>query len=315
MILSYDCRLACLALFGVGLMQWLFASLLRLLSPVSRPAVEKLRARWMERIGFVEAVASHLAAFALVFGILVPQYIRNEVNLSQERVGLACIAVALGVAVRYAYALARAIGLIWISRQQGKTLIVGSLYEKSFFFSPNPGSLLAVAGFLSPKIILSRSLLGSEPLSPDALEIALAHEQAHLRQFDNLKLLILSSLSLPYGSASQLNRWRRAAEIAADEDAVAGCRPRAILLAETLLRAARATRRASQATLGLGLLPHEEDLVERIHRLLDGETASFPTKQRATVGATLLLVGAACILLCFAIAPFSDCAEYLLHLG
>jgi hypothetical protein len=223
---------------------------------------------------------------------------------------------ALLVGARYAYALTRAISLIHSSRGQRRMGVASSVVGTPIQLAGNDYPLLAVAGFLSPKILVSRRLLDSGALSSDALEIALAHERAHLRQFDNLKLLILSSLDLPLCSTSVLRRWRRAAEIAADDDAAAGSRRNAILLAETLLTTARMVPHEPQTALALGLLPHEEDLEDRIHRLL-GEAAAggVCVKPFSRIGATLLLFCLASLLLLFAFAPFHNCTEYLLHLG
>lgn len=316
MVLSYGVRLVCLVLFSTGLLQITITLLLGLFCSALRHLSTGLSPRWRERACFAVPIASHLVAFAAVLSIIVPQYIRHEVNLASERVGIICVAGALLVAVRYVYALGRAIGLMRRARRLGEPSVIGSVAGIPIRIIQHEHPLLAVTGFFAPRIIGSRRLLNSGTLSEEALEIALAHECAHLRQFDNLKLFLLASLDLPFESASALRRWRRAAEIAADDEAAAGSRQRALLLAETLLAVARTATRRQHIAFALGLLPHEEDLEERIHRLLDEQTAdSPPRRQLNPTGVLLLVISATSLLLPLAIAPLHECAEYLLHLG
>jgi uncharacterized membrane protein YhdT len=288
--------------------------LLWLLSPSLYRAMAGLSARWQERACFALPVVSHLMAWLLVLLVIVPQYIHNETNFFKERVGIVCVSAALLVAVRYTYTLTRALLLIQSSQLQSEAIASSSATDVPIWITSSEYPLLAVTGFLAPKIVASRALLKSGVLSSEALKIVLAHERAHLNQFDNCKLLILSSLDLPLWSSCAVRRWRRAAEIAADDDAVDGCPQRAILLAETLLAAARAVPPLPQANFTLGLLPHEDDLEDRIHRLLGEETASGAhAKPVCLLGATLLLCGAATLLI--TLAPIHKWTEYLLHLG
>jgi hypothetical protein len=301
-------------LFSTGLLQIALALSLRLMAFSLRRAPSLcLNARWMERACFAKSIVPHLAAFLLVPAIVVPQYIHHETNLWKERVGIVCVIAALLIAARYAYALTRVVGFLLISRQQGETAVTGSADGVPIQIVRDSDPLLAVRGFLSPRILVSRRLF--EAVSPEALEVALAHERAHLRQLDNVKLLILWSLQLPCGSASALRRWRRAAEIAADHDAAGGSRRRAVLLAETLLASVRMGSCEPHSAVALGLLPHEEDLEDRIYRLLDDRPAAASVNPFSAVGTTLLALGTAALLLSFAIVPFHAFAEYLLHLG
>jgi Zn-dependent protease with chaperone function len=315
MQLSYWVRLLLLISFSAGLVQAVIALLMRLERPVFGRALARLSARWQERVCFTLPIVPHLAA-ALAACVIVPLYIYTETEPFNERVGVLCVAGALLVAARYAYALARALRLAWRARSAREPKIAASVAGVPVRLSTSEHAPLAVRGILWPEIIVSRSLLLPTALSPEALEIALAHEQAHIRQFDNFKLFVLSSLLLPgFPSAAQI-RWRRAAEIAADNDAAAGSRTRAILLAETLLTIARSEQERALPALVLPLLAHEEELETRIHRLLGEETRSAACDGRFNqLGTILLFFATAGLLLAFAIVPFHRFAECVLHLG
>ena len=316
MLLPYWLRLVCLALLSVGLMQSALVLLMQLLTPAINRALARLSARWQERACFAMPVIPHIAAFTLAAVVVAPQYILSETNLLKERVGVICVAGALAAAARYGYALVRASCLMRKTLPRQKPEVAVCAGGVSIQVAESEYPLLAVSGLLLPKIIVSRHLLDTAMLSPEALQIALAHEAAHIRHYDNLKLFVLSSLALPVGANAAVRRWRQAAEIAADRDAVAGSRVRAILLAETLLVAARAVPPHPMATVTLGLLPYEEDLENRIHHLLGNESGNGVYTGRFTLlGGGLILLGVAWLLLQLTLASFHGLAEYVLHLG
>ncbi|MGH9607063.1 MAG: hypothetical protein ACRD3N_15355 [Terracidiphilus sp.] len=323
MLLSYWLRLVCLLLFSLGLIQAALSLLLQLLAPALDRVLARLSPRWRERACFVLPLTPHLAAFMLVALAIAPQYIGGETNLLDERVAIACIAGALLAAARYAYALLRALRMIGgCPPAPNKTAIAAA----AAIAAGAPGvpvqiaesayPVLMVTGLLRPAITVSRRLLDRSLLSPEALEVAFAHELAHLRQWDNLKLFMLSSLALPGRGGAIAKRWRRAAEIAADSDAAAGSRARATLLAETLLVTAGAVPpQQALAPLALGLRSHEEDLQIRILRLIGEKPESAVHAGRLSLlAASLLLLCGASLLFPLALVPFHGVAECLLHL-
>lgn len=315
MLLSYWLRLVCLVLFSIGLIQAALALLLRLQAPAINRALARLSARWQERACFAFGLVSHLAAFVLAVAVVVPQYIRNEANSLNEHVGILCITGACLVAARYAYGLLRVLSLIRRALAQRRPGIAISIAGLPVWLMQSEHPLLAVEGLLSPRIVASRGLLDHLPLGSNECEIALAHENAHARHFDNLKLLALMSLSLPFGE-SQVRLWHRAAEIAADSDAVGGSRTRAILLAETLVAIARSVPDQPSGVLALSLLPHEADLETRIHCLLEEKAISVPrNKQFIWLGAGLILLAAFNLLFPLLVAFSHEFAEFLLHIG
>jgi hypothetical protein len=321
MFLSYWFRLICLVLFSVGTIQVALHLLLRLVMPLAEKSIDRLAARSQERIYFAVPTASHVVALLLTLLVVIPQYIRGETNPLQERVGIGCVAVALVVAVRYLYCILRAAGLLLqmrraYRRDEAPAVLAGGT---PVHISADTCPLLAVTGLFSPRIVLSQHLLDNPAFSPQLLEIALAHESAHMRHYDNLKHFVLASLALSHRTMEgPLRQWRHAAENAADDEAVSLNSSRAILLAEALLVAARAVPPQRASVFSLALLPHEEELDKRIGRLLRDESELAPTTPpswRQIIGAGAFLLGSSCALPHLFAASFHDAAEYVLHLG
>jgi hypothetical protein len=320
MLLSYWLRLACLVLVSVGILKVTLHLLIRLVMTLARPRVDQMSARFQERIYFITPVASHVLALLVSLLVVAPQYIRGETNPLQERVGVVCVTGAVLVAVRYLYGLLRATKLLLQMHPRRHVdepvVLVG---DTTVHICADGYPLLAVAGLFSPRIVLSQHLLNNASFSPQLLEIALAHEKAHLHQHDNLKHFILASFALAgLGMDGSLKRWRYAAEQAADDDAVSGCFSRAILLAETLLVAARAIPLQRTTAFWLGLLPHEEELDQRIGRLLRDVPVLAPTVTPSwlhMIYAAAFFLASACAILHLCAASLYEVAEYVLHLG
>ena len=321
MLLSYWPRLLCLALFSLGIIQIVLRLLLRVTMPFTNRIIGQMTARWQERFRFIVPAAPHMAALVLTVVVIALPYIRNETNPLPERVGLACGIGALAVAMRYLYGMLRAARLLLQERQvhtfDGEpAVLIGGV---QVHISEGSYPLLAVTGIFSPKIVISRQLLDNAAFSQDLLQIALAHENAHVSHRDNLKHLVLASLALSRSEKeSSLRRWRYAAEIAADDDAVAGNSSRAILLAETLLVAARTIPCQGASALSLGLRPHEEELDKRIDRLLRDDLMPAPAMDatwRHAMGATVLVFASVCGLLQLFATSIHRMSEFVLHIG
>ncbi|MBK7534033.1 MAG: M48 family metalloprotease [Myxococcales bacterium] len=108
-------------------------------------------------------------------------------------------------------------------------------------------------GLLRPRVVVAEALRAA--LDADALAAAMAHEAAHVRHRDPLRLWLgqlATDLQWPApGAARRLARWRSALELARDEEAckrgVAGPD-----LAAALIAAARLHSRSRGAVAGLG---------------------------------------------------------------
>jgi beta-lactamase regulating signal transducer with metallopeptidase domain len=150
---------------------------------------------------------------------------------------------------------------------------------------------------IRPRIILSPRI--TKALDAEALAAAFEHERAHARHRDPLRLWLAqlgSDLLWPWPAAhSRFQCWRRALELARDEEArlsgVAGPDLAAAIL--TALRFRRGAASVSAAALG-----GDESLVaERIARLMGALETEAPQAGRrgfwlfaVTVGITLAVL-------------------------
>lgn len=100
---------------------------------------------------------------------------------------------------------------------------------------------LCVGGYFRPAIYASSDLLSK--LDADERDAALAHEAAHARALDPLRVLLMAACPDWLGLFKLDAEWRqafaRACEFAADRDAAGGSPARALDLASALLKVAR----------------------------------------------------------------------------
>jgi Zn-dependent protease with chaperone function len=134
------------------------------------------------------------------------------------------------------------------------------------------------AGLLSPRIYVARSL--AERLSGDELEAVLAHEAAHLKRRDPLRLSVLRFLSCMLFWLPAVRRLTEdmadEAEIRADDHA---SRDRPLALASAILTLAQWTRPVPTAPAAVGF-DDRQDLLERRVRRLAGQ--DVPPRSRVT---------------------------------
>jgi beta-lactamase regulating signal transducer with metallopeptidase domain len=127
-------------------------------------------------------------------------------------------------------------------------------------------------GFLRPILIVSDTL--SKLLPPQQMSLAVEHERAHVRSWDNLKrlLLVFAPDLLPFTrSMRSLERnWAALAEWAADDHAVDGDARKALTLAETLVQVAKLGGEVQQnAHLSSLFALHSLDFRRRVDRLIE----------------------------------------------
>ena len=142
--------------------------------------------------------------------------------------------------------------------------------------------LMAVAGILRPRLIVSRSVLRA--LSVEQFAAAVRHERAHQASRDNLKrlcMLLVPGILPLSGSSRMIERsWHTFAEWAADDDAVDGSarhsRDLACDLAAALVRVARIGGNATPMPLATSLLGDSNALEARVDRLLHRRSPDPP---------------------------------------
>lgn len=151
---------------------------------------------------------------------------------------------------------------------------------------PKHDSPAAVTGFLRPRMNLSVGLCGF--LQAAELRAVIAHEQAHIRHRDPLRIWlaqVITDLQWPVPVARRRQRgWMRALELARDEEArrMDGVEPED--LASALIKAVRLSHGQTAASARASLTDDETFLAERVRRLL----GPLPTERHAQ-GRSILL--------------------------
>ena len=268
MTASYLLRLVCFSLAAFCALNLVSSALLRLFSgPLIRFA-GRMRASSAARLLFAARIAPSAAALLIVCALCIPSYLWLEPQSAQEEISGFCIfasALTLATALLSFLRTARA---VTASRQfftdSQRDAERASISGIPVLLIDSPRTT-ALAGISHPAIVFSRDIWNA--LRPDQRRAAVLHEQFHEQSRDNLKrlLLLLAPAFVPLAGLEKA--WKRFAEWAADDHAVAGDRLRSIALAETLVCVAKIGVSHSHA-LATSLLG--EDLEARIARLLDG---------------------------------------------
>jgi Zn-dependent protease with chaperone function len=291
MIFHYALRLLCLCLASFFLVN---AAVGLTTARSSRAAVrmaESMHARSAARFLLAVRLLPCALGIGAVLALCVPSYLWLEPPASSERIGWACLALALLGAAGWFVSLARVTRALAFSfrfnrawqQTGGETLLRGESPKAVIVEKDAP--LLALTGVFRPRLVVSRSVLRS--LSTEELELALQHENAHRISRDNLKrlFLLLSPTPIPlFGSFSSIERcWAKFSEWAADDEAVRGDSHRALSLAAALLRVARMGAAPQLSFLHTSFCAGDHDLSARVERLLGIQT--LPAKLHSSTRA------------------------------
>jgi beta-lactamase regulating signal transducer with metallopeptidase domain len=322
MQLSFLSRTICVGLISAGLLQLLFDALAWSMSSGLAKHSKFQRPRFVERCILLLGVFSGIVPTAMVIGFLLPAYIRAEDNKSAEAAGVIFAGTAITIAVCFIAQTGRVLLVLYrthrrcaVCKPLGKTTTGTQL-----LLDPSNAYVFATAGVVFPEIIVSRSMLEDERFSSEALEVGFAHENAHVRHLDNLKLLFLRSLphfnlrtkSFP----SLLSLWRLFTEVAADEESVNGSEARSLVLAEMLVAIAKESNCARDQAL-MTLASRDEYLKIRVDRLLQPKHLPRRTVITSTASSLAFISFAiTCIVLAYVCSHAGhSIAEYLLHIG
>ncbi|HVT99680.1 MAG TPA: hypothetical protein VHE33_19425, partial [Acidobacteriaceae bacterium] len=286
MTLSWTLRLLCLLLVVTGLSLALSQLALALASRSILRRLDSLTARWRERILYLLQIGPALFAAVVAAALCLPAYLRGETNVESERVGILFLLAAALTAFWFGQALLRGLRITLRTlrfartcRRSGQRLQHNS--DIPLLAVPDSGPPVRLIGFLHPLILVSPSM---STLAPAALDLAIAHERSHAAHRDNWKLLTLSFLPRPLPGGDPWNRpWHRAADWAADDDAVRGDSTRSLLLAETLITVARAANSSRAPYICTALATADAALAVRIDRLL------HPRHDLRSSGSSLLI--------------------------
>jgi len=309
MTLSYLLRLLCLCLASFFLVHLALGLAVSLLTPAAIRFAERLRPR--QAAGFLLAVRLFPWAFSVlvVIGLCTPSYLLLEPAATQEEVGFACLAAALlcvasiaRSAIRCVRAARRSLGYIRYCQMVGRQEHLAG-ESAPVWVVEGSAPFLVLAGILHPRLIISRPVVNALPVRQ--LAAALRHEQAHRLSRDNFKrlLLLLAPDMLPmWRGFVRLERvWNRFAEWAADDYAVAGDSQRSLSLASALDSVARMGACPQTAPLVTSLLADNQDLAERVERLL--RDAPVGLDERRSVPVLVAGVAASGLLLLLMLQP------------
>jgi beta-lactamase regulating signal transducer with metallopeptidase domain len=308
MISPYSLRLLLLCFATFFLVHVALSLAARAAAPGAILLAEEMRPRAGTRLLLALRLLPLLLSLFVVLGLCLPSYLWLEPVDGGERVGLACVAAAaIGIAL-WGISLARVVRSAALSvarvrrwRRLGReSRLDGARLPVLVMEGEAP--LLALAGLLRPRIVISRGVLRA--LTVEQLDAALCHECEHWTSRDNLKrlLLLLAPDALPFTRCHALldRRWARLSEWAADDRAVEGNSERSLSLASALVRVARMGCAPRPAPLVASLVEDDEDLSQRVDRLLHGGSRgekSLGRLRALLAGAALALIAAAVALL------------------
>jgi hypothetical protein len=302
MTTPYAIRLLCICLAAFFLLHLAAGLAVSLLAPWAVRTAEGMRPRRAARFLFALRLLPATFAILLVAGLCVPSYLWLE-GAGSEEVGITCIAAALlaltacAISVsRSCRAASRSLGYIRYCRMMGRQTCVGT--EASPAWVVEGGKpFLVLAGIVRPKLMVSSGVIAALPA--EQLAVALRHERAHQVSRDNLKrlLLLLTPDILPFwrGLGVLERSWSRFAEWSADDYAVAGDSRRSLSLAAALVRVARMGACPQTPPLVTSLLADDQDLEQRVDRLLRETPGQFDDRRRPLLAFSGVAAGA-CLL-------------------
>ena len=153
---------------------------------------------------------------------------------------------------------------------------------------------MSLAGVFRTRILVGAVVRGS--LTAAELSVALAHERAHRRAFDNLKRFAMFCAPDLFGDSSASRKveaaWRATAEWLADARAVDGDGTRAVQLASALVKVSRlASASSPMVTSPAWSTLNDPPLLElRVRRLVEGDAPVAATPRRAYSVACLTFI-------------------------
>jgi beta-lactamase regulating signal transducer with metallopeptidase domain len=205
----------------------------------------KARADWLFSLRILPLVL----AGAITIGLALPAFLKFEPRTSHENLAPRLMVLAALGALVVTLVVIRTVRILKATHQaqrQWRSHAHPLLLESTgvpVYCSGSGSPLLAVAGFIRPQIFVTESVMRS--LSPRELSAAIGHELAHVSALDNIKQLILKVTRAPkwlrvHGGMDTM--WLNAAEVAADEHALAGGAS-ALDLSSALVKVAGLSRR------------------------------------------------------------------------
>lgn len=230
---------------------------------------------------FALRVLPSAVALLVVFGLVVPSFVVLEPSPSGEAVGAGLLVPAAFGAALLGAGFARGLRSWGATRRlvadwtrSSEPLCLPSIAVPARLID-HPFPVVCVAGILRPRLFVARQVL--ERFTSQELAAVTAHEAGHLAARDNLKALVMRAcpdwLAL-FPAGRRLERaWSRMAEEAADDHAADGT-PRALDLADALLKVARLAPPGAHVALPMSAFHNGDRLAERVARLTSDEAGA-----------------------------------------
>jgi Zn-dependent protease with chaperone function len=227
---------------------------------------------------FLLRVLPLFASIIVTLTFVVPSFQLLEPRSTGEGVGTMPIALGIAALFFIAWGCYRVVSAqTRTSRIVARWLAGSQPLEKSAqtfaFRSRRDAPPLTLVGMRKPRVLVSDSTL--ELLTADELEVALKHELAHIRSYDNLKKLVFRFCPFP-GMAPLEAAWSQAAELAADDAAILNVND-ALNLAAALVKLSRLVPVAAAPACTVGFVTGS--LHERVNRLLAWDEARKPRRK------------------------------------
>jgi Zn-dependent protease with chaperone function len=239
-------------------------------------------------------------AGALLFAvtIILPAFLRYEPHQDREAIG-PLLEILAGFAL---LTVGHGIWRGWCACAAARSLLRRCGATKRWAFENGHRvqvvagePITAVIGAWRPRVITAECIVSA--CTQEEFRQVVAHEAAHLSARDNLKLLLLlacpDALAWTALGAVLSERWRSAAEFAADERAVGDDPRKRVALASALIKVARLFDASQRARHALTMWVARDDVEGRVRRLLAPAEATSAKIGRVLTLSVLLLPVAA----------------------
>lgn len=275
---------------------------------LARPAASSLAPTTAANLLFAIRILPVLLASLATFGFVLPALLKFEPRSTGELVGWPLLGLAILGTVVFIVMSLRAANIIRSTRvaeatwiRHSKKLLLENTDVPVYCLDGAGGSVLAVLGFLRPKIFVAKQIV--DTLTPAELMAAVEHERSHVSSFDNLKQLVLKVTRIPgwLRVSGADSAWTNASEIAADETALASGISVLDLSSALIKVAALSTRAVVGKTVAAShLVPIESGYclrarVDRLQEILDGGNPLRQAPRRNRIGKIVISLAIAAI--------------------
>jgi hypothetical protein len=235
-------------------------------------------------------------SLVIVIGLVGPAYALFEPRGVEEQLGWMTRALVTGGCILGLMGVLRGLRAM---RRTSRALAsyvasarpVSGVTEAIPVFSVKGAPGVVLAGVLRPRLYVSRDVLAT--LTAEELKVAVAHEAAHQRAWDNAKRRLIAFapdiLGLTRRGTDIESGWRAAAETAADAAATDRSEAAAVSLASALVKVARLSAGRTAGDDTCSTFHNGEFLAARIRRLLAGprDPDRAPLASTAMIGAAV----------------------------